>query len=172
MWGNCMEYTKFELSKLKLYQKKKSTCHFVRSLNVKSAGEQITIHTLEGDVTVTADDDMYIMIGAYEDIYPIPKDTFESKYLVIPGMQPLIDDEVLDANGIDRSKIECCRLVTDSYVYARKMDKDFKVYTKHCDSVLSGKAGDYYVVSREDRENVYIIRGDIMEETYEEITTE
>ena len=157
---------------MKLYQKKKVICYFVKSLNIKSQGEQITVHTLEGDVVVTADEDTYIMIGAYNDIYPIPKKTFESKYQAIQEPSLPIDEVLLETHKIDRSKVETCRLMADSYVYARKMDKDFAVYTKHCDSTLYGKQGDYYAVSYEDTENVYIIRGDIMDETYEMVTAE
>ena len=152
-----MEYTKFEISELKRYQKKKLICHFVKSLNIKSQGEQIIVHTLEGDVVVTADEDTYIMIGAYNDIYPIQRKIFESKYQVIQDTSLLIDDVLLETHEIDRSKVETCRLMADSFVYARKMDKDFEVYTKHCDSTLYGKQGDYYAVSYEDTENVYII---------------
>ena len=72
-------------------------------------------------------------------------------------------------NGIALDKIEGCRLIKDSYVYARKMEKDFWVYTKHCDSKLYGNKGDYYTVTYEEPENVYIIRGDIMEATYEKV---
>lgn len=68
-------------------------------------------------------------------------------------------------------KVEGCRLIRDSYVYARRMEKDFSVYTKHCDSELFGNSGDYYAVTYEDPENVYIIQGEIMEETYEKVDT-
>lgn len=161
----------YNIEELQIYKKKKKNLHFVKSLNVKDAGEPVVIHTLEGDVTVQASDEMYIMIGAHEDIYPIPRDLFESKYEVITERKLSEVEEVAQRHGIDPEKVEGCRLMRDSYVYARRMEKDFLVYTKHCDSELFGNVGDYYVVTYEDPENVYIIQGDIMEETYEKVET-
>lgn len=161
----------YNLKELELYKKKKKNLHFVKSLNVKEAGEPIVIHTLEGDVTVPAGEEQYIMIGAHEDIYPIPRNLFESKYEVIAERNLAEVEDVARRQGIDLEKVEGCRLMRDSYVYARRMEKDFSVYTKHCDSELFGNAGDYYAVTYEDPENVYIIQGEIMEETYEKVET-
>lgn len=159
----------FAIDELQLYKKKKKNLHFVKSLHVKEAGESIVIHTLEGDVTIPAGDDTYIMIGAHDDIYPIPRELFVSKYQVITEKDLDEVKDVAGRNGIALDKIEGCRLMKDSYIYARRMEKDFSVYTKHCDSELFGNAGDYYAVTYEDPENVYIIRGDIMDETYEKV---
>lgn len=159
----------YSLEKLEIYKKKKKNLHFVKSLNVKKAGEPIVIHTLEGDVTVPAGEEQYIMIGCHEDIYPIQRNLFESKYEVIAERNLAEVEDVARRHGIDLEKVEGCRLMRDSYVYARRMEKDFSVYTKHCDSELFGNAGDYYAVTYEDSENVYIIQGDIMEETYEKV---
>lgn len=161
----------YSLEELELYKKKKKNLHFVKSLNVKEAGEPIVIHTLEGDVTVPASEEQYIMIGAHEDIYPIPRNLFESKYEVIAERNLAEVEDVARRQGIDLEKVEGCRLMRDSYVYAKRMEKDFSVYTKHCDSELFGNAGDYYAVTYEDPENVYIIQGDIMEETYKKVET-
>ena len=161
----------YNLEELELYKKKKKNLHFVKSLNVKKAGEPIVIHTLEGEVTVPASEEQYIMIGAHEDIYPIPRELFESKYEVIAERNLSEVEEVVQRHGIDLEKVEGCRLEKESYVYARRMEKAFSVYTKHCDSELFGNAGDYYVVTYEDPENVYIIQGDIMEGTYEKVET-
>ena len=162
----------YKLEELQLYKKIKKNLHFVKSLNVKEAGEPVVIHTLEGDVTVPAGDEMYIMIGAHEDIYPIPRGLFESKYEVIAERNLSEVEAVAQRHNIDAEQVEGCRLKRESYVYARKMEKDFSVYTKHCDSELFGNAGDYYAVTYEDPENVYIIQGDIMEETYEKVSME
>lgn len=164
---NSINYVKYDLKDLELYKKKKVNLHFVKSLNVKEKGEPIVIHTLEGDVTISADEEKYIMIGLHNDIYPIPRELFEAKYQVIDDINVQKLDEVMKAHDIDVSKVEGCQLVKDSYVYACKVEKDFAVYTRHCDSILYGKSGDYYAATYEDSENVYIIRGDIMEETYE-----
>ena len=159
----------YSLEELQLYKKKKKNLHVVKSLNVKEAGEPIVLHTLEGDVTIRAEEGTYIMIGAHEDIYPIPGELFESKYQIIAEKNLTEIEETANRNGITPDKVEGCRLIKDSYVYARKMEKDFVVYPRHCDSYLYGNKGDYYTVTYEEPENVYIIRGDIMDETYEKV---
>jgi len=161
----------YNLDELEIYKKKKINLHFVKSLNLRGNGETIVLHTFEGDVTVPAGEETYIMIGAHDDIYPIPRKLFESKYEVIAERNLAEVEEVAQRHGIDLEKVEGCRLVRDSYVYARRMEKDFSVYTKHCDSELFGNAGDYYAVTYEEPENVYIIQGEIMEETYEMVDT-
>ena len=149
-----------------MYKKKKIKCHFVKSLDIEEKGTPIIIHTLEGDVTSIADKDTYIMIGACSDIYPIPRTLFEKRYQVIDEVDLHKITDVLREHKISPEVVKGCRLEKDSFVYARKMEEDFAVYTKHCQSILKGKKGDYYAVSYEDTENVYVIQGDVMESTY------
>lgn len=157
----------FRPDELSLYKKRRVMVHFVKSLDVKDVGEPILLHTLEGDVTVHASEDVYIMLGAHEDVYPIPKTLFERKYQVTGEKNLTSVEDVAKKNGIDPDRIEGCTLADDSFVYAKKMDRAFSVYTKHSDAELFGKAGDYYAVTYEDTENVYIVRENIMEATYD-----
>ena len=167
--GTDSKCVKYDLSELELYKKKKLKLHFLRSLDVQEQGRPVVVHTLEGDVTIVAGEDRYIMIGPHEDVYPISKAQFESKYQVVEGADMEAVRATSQLYGVDITRIKACRVVKDSYVYACRVDKEFSVYTKHCDSVLSGKAGDYYAVTYEDTDNVYIIQQDIMKETYEKV---
>ena len=98
----------YSVDELQLYKKKRQSIHYVKSLNVKSAGEELVIHTLEGDVTILADRDTYILIGAYDDIYPIPRELFERKYCEIADKDLANVKAVAKRNGIDVKRIEGC----------------------------------------------------------------
>ncbi len=167
MENNARKIIYYDWNELRKYRKKKITVHFIKSVDVKKEGEQILLHTLEGDVEIVSSKDIFIMIGKQDDIYPIPRELFESKYQIMDTRENLEIVDVCERNGIDSTKVRECKLIKDSFVYGKKVEEEFTVYTKHCDSFLYGEAGDYYVVSAEDIENVYVIKENIMEETYE-----
>lgn len=163
------ESNKIELSDMKLFKKKKIVVHMIESCCVANKGDIIILETIEGKVNLKADEEMFIMIGPREDVYPIPKVLFESKYICV---EPIINDnllEVIRRNKWVLNKVKTCRLKRESLIYAKQMDSDFAVYVKHCDSVIYGKKGDYYAVTYEDTENAYIISNSLMQETYEPI---
>ena len=157
----------FGWNELKKYKKKRALVHFIRSLDIKEEGETIILCTLEGNVEVKASKDIIVMIGQHEDIYPITREMFENKYQVLDKRENSELEDICRKHGIDVAKVQGCILMKDSFVYGRKMEEAFSVYIKHCNSLISGEAGDYYVVSAEDLEDIYIIDAEIMEETYE-----
>lgn len=157
--------TKFEINELNLYKKKDSSTCFLRSIDIAGEGEKIIIPTLEGNVTIIASTEQYIMIGACNDIYPIPKKLFEERYDVIKETPSVEICEIVpcwDLNVIKR----CC-LKKEVFVYAKEVSVDFRVYVKHCNSIIHGNPGDFYAVSFEDRDNAYIIGKTVMNKTYE-----
>ena len=68
--------TSFDIADLDLYKKKIENICFIKSLDIEKAGGKIKIPTLEGEVIVEASEDVYIMLGSFDDVYPIPKDLF------------------------------------------------------------------------------------------------
>lgn len=66
-----------DTSDMKKYSKKKIPIGFVKADEVLPAGTPITIRTLEGDVDMTIEDDLYIMIGIKGEVYPNRRAKFE-----------------------------------------------------------------------------------------------
>ena len=163
---NTTGFYEMSLNRMKLYKKRKMEIYYIKSLDIAEKGKMIIINTLEGNVLVKADECNYIMIGKYNDVYPISKELFDSKYEDVMGNIDHSIRLVAQSYNWNIEKIKKCRLVKESYVYAIQVNRDFKVYVKHCDSVIKGKKGDYYARSYEDPENSYIIQQKIMENTY------
>lgn len=157
--------TKFEIKELNLYRKKNIDINFIESLDIADEGEDIIIPTLEGKVTIAASTEQYIMIGPCNDIYPIPRKLFDERYDVIEGS---FSGEIWEPFLAKNTKnIKRCHLKKEVFVYAIEVPFDFKVYVKHCNSIIYGNSGDFYAVSYEDTGNAYIIRKSVMVKTYE-----
>ena len=157
----------FKIEELSLYRKKKVDLYCIKSTDIVDEGRQISVPTLEGEVRVTASQDQYIMIGPCDDIYPIPRELFESKYRTEDIKPESRIEDQLKAIGWDTKHLKKCRLFRDSFVYAKQVAFDFTVFEKHSNATIYGKAGDYYVASFEDPENRYVICSRVMKETYE-----
>ena len=157
-------FIKFEVNELSIYKKKDLDVHFVASLDVADKGEKIIVPTLEGNVTIVASSEQLIMLGQHCDIYPIPQKLFDERYDI--GEEET-EEKIFENLPWDVKRIKKCHLKKETYVYAKEVPVDFKVYVKHCDSIIYGMAGDFYAVSFEDTDNAYIIRKSIMKDTYQ-----
>ena len=160
--------TKLKITELKKYKKKKIAVHVIESMLVTIHDGKIVLHTLEGDVSIEQNEDSLIMIGPKNDVYPISRQLFESKYSIMESVENKYIDGVAEQYGWDKRKIKTCILFKDSFVLAKRMEKKFLVFVKQCQKVIHGDAGDYYVVTEEDPDNAYIISSEIMCDTYEE----
>ena len=166
---NSTDGIKVEITGLKKYKKKKIMVHVIESEKVPNVSGKIVLHTLEGDVEINSNENNYIIIGPKNDIYPIQKWLFDSKYTYV---ETVVDEYIINIAkeyAWNVESIKTCVLCNDSYVYAKKMNNDFSVFVKHCQQTIYGKTGDYYVVSEADMENAYIISAEIMDSTYDEV---
>ena len=165
-----------DISKLKKYMKKSVEVGFVDASKLAPIGTTITIRTLEGDVDVKVEDDLYIIIGVAGEVYPCRKAKFEKAYKVVegeyvfPGEYP---PTVVNAMTGDRIALlpyaAKCIATGGSGIYARVLDKRVKVFTAwDRDKYYLGVEGDYLAVSVDDLSDVYVIAKDIFAKTYEE----
>ena len=157
----------FGVEELAIYRKKKISVHYIETLDIADDGKIIDVPTLEGIVKVKASRDQYIIVGPCNDIYPIPRKLFESKY---ETSGEVLDDDIAEQIrnlGWNHESLKKCRLSKDSFIYAKEVPYDFSVFVKHCNSFIYGKAGDFYAITFEEPENRYIIDSHVMKETYE-----
>lgn len=162
---------------MKAYKKKKVAVGAVRSFEVFPEGTPLLIRTLEGDVEVVSDRDVYIMIGVRGEVYPIRKQKYEASYQVVD--QPFhvqVQYVPTVRNRISMETIELlpyahtCIATNETLVYAKPVTKRTKVFTKwDYTRYMSGYEGDYIVLRQDDFSDVYIVRQDIFNQTYEEM---
>lgn len=177
---------------MQLYRKKHFLVHAVYTDEIAECGSQIIVHTLEGDVAVTAGPDQYIMIGPKYEVYSIKKDLFDGKYGELTASQveeakakgqavtmgensddiaSLIAGKITgDSVEITNDRIHAVMLTRDTFVFARRMDEEVRVISKNVEgATFYGKFGDYLCIGSMDPDDVYIVDGEIMEFSYEEV---
>ena len=157
-----------------LYRKNPFICGYVESMKILQPGEECKVRTYEGDVFITAAEDVYLMIGYSGEVYPIRQKVFEQKYHRIeedftkefeypPSVRKLTTDEMFDLIPFARQ----CVSKGDAKIYARPLKKAAKVFTKwDYEKYMMGDVGDYICHTANDEHDIYIIKNEIFRETY------
>lgn len=163
--------------KLHRYRKRPVVCGYVRSCELFGENAKIKLRTLEGDVSITTRRDIYIMIGINGEIYPIEENIFNEKYSPELGSYEGRFDYLPTVIDLaDGSTCELlphasrCRAKTCAEVCARPLEKYTKVFTAwDYDGYMAGKAGDILCYTEGRSRDVYVVRGDMFDDLYEEI---
>lgn len=166
-----------DISQFSLYRKTSGIFGYVPMTDIFSSGTECKIRTLEGDVTVTADDDIYIVIGVTGSAYPIEKSAFEKRYIVTG--EPFAKDfeyfpTVIDTNENKSVSLKPyakeCISQGGSMIYAKQLEKYTKVYTKwDYEGCMKGNAGDILCCPENDTDDIYVIKREVFELSYEKI---
>ncbi|MGN1186878.1 MAG: bifunctional oligoribonuclease/PAP phosphatase NrnA [Lachnospiraceae bacterium] len=164
-----------DLSEYALYKKKPYIYGYVRTTDLFEAGTECRIRTYEGDVFVTSDEDTYLMIGFFGEVYPIQKEAFEKKYTPLDESfnksfeyEPSVRSLKHDKNFGILEYAKQCRSM-GSEVYARLLDKPTKVFSRwDYDTYMYGDEGDYICCSCMDLNDIYIVKKEVFEEIYEQ----
>ena len=157
-----------------LYGKLPSTIGYVRTLDILEPGSECKIRTCEGDVTVKASEDIYVMIGLLGEVYPIERGKFEQKY---DATDEAFDREfeyapaVVDVARAKKYALlpharQCVRK-KEADTYAKMLTNPVKIFSKwNYESYMYGNVGDYICYSPDDKSDVYIVKKEIFEATY------
>ena len=160
-----------------LYRKKPYTYGYVKSTDLFDAGTECRIRTLEGDVRVTADKDIYLIIGYMGEVYPIERDIFCKKYRVkeerfykkfdyAPSVRGMKDDRTCEIMEYAKE----CVSRDEAKIYAKPLQKAVKVFTKwDYEKYMSGKPEDYICYAYDDEHDIYVIKKSVFTETYEKV---
>jgi hypothetical protein len=161
-------YVNFDISQLQQFRKKDLIRYVIPSLDIAPEGSVISLPTLEGEVTISAGEETLVMIGPCRDLYPVTATLFSQQYRIISGSAENVADLVRHM-GWNPEFLRPCRLKVSSYVYAKAVDQDFRVFVREHNTSLYGKAGDYYVVNVDRPNQPYIIQADVLAQTYEKV---
>ena len=169
--------TTLDVSRMGSYKKLPQDRGCVRLTDVFPERTLVTIRTLEGDVDISVENDLYVMIGIEGEIYPIKKDKLQKSYsltdrpytasLEYPPMIKSLD------LGQKKSIMEYATTATTldaSGIYAQKLSKGAKVFTAwDKEKYYLGNPGDYIACRQDDPHDIYIIRGSLFPRLYEEV---
>lgn len=166
---------KVNLGKMAKYSKKTLHVGYVHSTDVFPEGNIAQVRTLEGDVEIVTAEDNYLMIGVSGEVYPISKERFKQSYNKTDDTyqqefeySPSIRNSI---TGVRKSLLPYARSCVSygtSEIYAQKLKRNVKVFTKwDSEKYFSGEIGDYLVCRCDDINDIYIVKGDIFDKTYD-----
>lgn len=164
-----------DLSKMKIYRKKKVSIGYAPAKEIFPAGTKISIRMLEGEIEHTIEEETCLMMGVENEVYPCPVENFKNTYEVIeepydfqgeysPVVRNTETGEVKELVKYIRS----CTARGTSLIYAQKLDCRTKVFTGWDDQrYIMGEVGDWLVAQKERPEDVYIVKKHIFTKLYE-----
>ena len=171
-----------DISDMPTYVKKQMPLGYVEAVNVLPVGTPITIRTLEGDVDMTVEPDLIIMIGIKGEVYPNRREKFEKSYTVTdehysadgrhsghkmvyePTIHNRATGEVLQLS--DYAKV--CIASGGTHIHAKELTGRVKVFTAWDEEkYMLGKEGDFLAVRCDDRHDIYVVERDIFFKTYD-----
>ena len=175
------KYYEADISDMCLYEKVKLPLGFVQTGDVLPIGTPITVRTLEGDMDLTVEEDIYIMIGIKGEVYPIRKEKFVRSYEVLER-EYCFEEDVLENQYVPTlrnretgenmqitSYAKCCAPTGQVRIYAKPITSGVKVFTAwDKGKYMLGQPGDYLAVRGDDFHDVYVIEQKIFGKTYQE----
>lgn len=156
------------------YRKLPSIYGYVKTLDFMERGAECKIRTYQGDVVVKASEDIYVMIGLVGEVHPIERDKFEQKYHTME--EAFYKEYEYAPSVVDVAKgkkyellpyAKQCVQKEGACIYAKKLEIPVKVFSKwNYEKYMYGNAGDYICYPPDDKNDVYIVKQQIFEETY------
>ncbi len=169
--------TPVDFGPMKRYRKLPNEVGFARVADLFREGTKLTVRTMEGDVDLTASENIYIMIGVEGEIYPILKEKFEKNYKVLDKEYELVSEyppTVIDRySGEKHSILSCAKVcvpVFEKIIKAKQIDKRTKVFTYwDTEKYFSGVPGDFLAANENDLQDCWIVNERIFHKTYEPV---
>ena len=164
-----------DISSMPRYRKKNIPVGCVLSTDIFESGAPVLLRTLEGDSEIVASDDIYIIVGILGEVYPIKAEKFNRNYKITGGA--LVTDYCYSPTVRNRASGEVkelsdltrpCVALGEVAIYSRPIERNTKIFTSwNKEGYMLGKPGDYIAVRSDDINDIYIIREDIFDMTYE-----
>lgn len=166
-----------DISDMKLYKKKRIPLGYVKATDISPVKKNVVIRTLEGDLEVELNEDIYIVIGALGEIYPNTREKFESgnellntEYEFNGEYAPVVKDILEGKNIPIIPYAKSCLSKGGVPIYVKQINEYVKIFTEwDKDSYMLGKPGDFLAVRQDDMHDIYIIRQDVFGMTYEKL---
>ncbi len=164
-----------DISDMLLYQKLPIPIGYVETTMILPSHTPAIVRTLEGDIDITACENVYIMIDTDGEVYPIQKDKFECSYeklssgFVLDDAQyfPSIKHKLTGKSLLLKDHVKSCLAKGQVHIYAKPLTRVTKVFTTwDKNNYMYGAIGDYIAVRSDDPHDIYIIKGDIFLKTY------
>ena len=174
-----------DLSDMQSYVKKQVPLGYVEAVDVLPVGTPITIRTLEGDVDMTVEPDLIIMIGIKGEVYPNRREKFEKSYTVTDepyytnkmrtrskatAYEPTVHNRATGEVMRLEDYAKVCIASGGTHIHAKELTGRVKVFTAWDEEkYMLGREGDFLAVQCDDRHDIYVVERDIFFETYDRL---
>lgn len=163
------------------YRKRRLPIGYVRATDIYPENTTVTVRMLEGDITLTIKADTYFIIGIEADVYTneakyfwAHNDAVDQPYQFQGEYAPTIRTSVQTLGLTDSAEgkslvayAKTCIPKDGPTVYARQLTRRTKVFVSWSDDYMLGNPGDWLIAREENPRDVYIVKKDIFEKTYE-----
>ena len=168
-----------DISEMVLYRKIKRPIGFVKADTMLPIGTPITIRTLEGDMDMQVEADLYFIIGIKGEVYPNREEKFKHSY-EIQDKKYIFEECVITADYVPTIKNQMtgeimpltdyagvCVPTGDVTIYAKPLERGVKIFTEwDKEKYMLGQKGDYLAVRSDDCHDIYIIEKKIFGQSY------
>lgn len=171
-----------DMADMKLYEKKMIPMGYVEVDQFLPHGTPVTIRTQNGDVDLLVDDDLYVVIGHTGEVYTQIKNEFLDNYVLSEDRYcieeygvgteyvPTIKNRATGNKLVLTDYAYSCVPVKQTRIYAKPLDRGVKVFTiKDKTKYILGRPGDYFAVSEDDTQNVFVVERDVFNRLYDEV---
>lgn len=163
-----------DITGFETYKKAAYTCGYIKSTDIFEPGTDCKIRTYEGDVFINADENVYLMIGYFGELYPIEAVDFASRYIALDEpftkefeYAPVVMNMELERNFSLMPYAKKCISNSNVRIYAKELKKALKIFTKwDYETYMYGVAGDFLCYAEGDENDVYIVKREVFEYTY------
>lgn len=165
-----------DTSTFKKYEKIPQELGVVSLKKVFPIDTHVEIRTMEGDITVTVTDDLYLMVGLAGEIYPIAEKKLRSSYFALGRpysrtfeYAPTIKDVQSDEKKSVIDYAEAVISIGSTRIYAKPLDRPIKLFTEWDDEkYYYGDVGDYITVREDDPHDIYVVNRTMFDRLYKE----
>lgn len=164
------------------YKKRNIPIGFVKATDILPVGTPILIRTIEGDMDLTIDEDLIIIIGVQGEVYPNKLEKFNRSYKPLDEpyrfktmainnkYEPMVKNRLDGRNMPLTEYAHACVSTGGVQIYAKPLSKRVKVFTSwDKNRYMVGKEGDMLAVRTDDLHDVYIVDKEIFDATYEKV---
>lgn len=168
-----------ELTGMKAYVKRRLPLEYVKADDVLPVGTPVTIRTLEGDMDVTVEENLYIIIGGRGEILlsrggqfrtayqPVDRACADGEDICRTEYAPVIKNRLSGSDISLTDYAALCVPTAEEAVYARPLEKGVKVFTKwDRNKYITGRPGDYLAVNRNDPHDIFAVEKGLFEKSY------
>lgn len=172
-----------DVQDMELYEKKRIPIGYVEADKFLPVGAPITIRTQEGDLELTVEEGMYLLVGLTGQVTAVCRAEFEHAYLPLDERYTMEDYRAsaeyvpVVKNRADGSSLVLtdharkCVPTGQLRIYAKPLEQGVKVFTLWDKTrYLLGRPGDYFAVHCDNMQDIFVVERDIFTQSYDRIT--